>query len=102
MSIHACPSIDVYVILKMVTLNVEAIALPWFAGQQRKRSKFGMWLDEKELSQLEMSRRSGVSQPTVNALATGDVHKPTRLTSRKLLKAIQEIDPDVEFGDLWG
>lgn len=73
----------------------------WFAGMKRRRSKFGEWLDEKGISQSEFSRRSGVNQGTVNGLATGDVQKPTRLNARKLMKAIREIENDLELRDFW-
>lgn len=73
----------------------------WFAGMKRRRSKFGEWLDEKGISQSEFSLRSGVNQGTVNGLATGDVQKPTRLNARKLMKAIREIENDLELRDFW-
>lgn len=73
----------------------------WFAGMGRRRSRFGKWLDENGVSQSEISRRSGVSTRTVNALATGDVQKPTRLNGRKLMKAVREIDSDADICDFW-
>lgn len=73
----------------------------WFAGMDRKRSEFGKWLEREEIAQLELSRISGVTQQTINRLATGEVSKPTRLTARKLMKAIREIDPDATFEDFW-
>jgi transcriptional regulator with XRE-family HTH domain len=73
----------------------------WFAGMNRNRSKFGKWLDSKGVSQSEISRRSGVSDATVNNLATGKSKKPTRLTERKLRRALKEIDPKVRSSDFW-
>lgn len=68
----------------------------------RKRTRFGKWLDERHVSQSEMARLSGLSQKTVNSLAIGEAQKPTRLTARKLMKAVREIDPDATFDDFWG
>lgn len=73
----------------------------WFASMSRKRSKFGRWLDKNGISQSEVSRKSGLTQQTVNGLATGETKRPTRLTERKLRKALKEIDPNVSPSDYW-
>jgi predicted transcriptional regulator len=65
------------------------------------RSKFGKWLDKHDVSQTEMSEKSGVSITTIGSLARGDAKRPTRLTERKLRKAIKEIDPNVDSSDFW-
>ena len=75
--------------------------MSWFAGMPRKRTKFGAWLNEHRLSQTELSRMSGVSSTTINSLSTGRAERPTRLTGRKLMRAVREIDPGVKESDFW-
>lgn len=101
MAFADCPITDVYTILFLAKMMPEVVWMRWFAGMKRRRSKFGEWLDEKGISQSEFSLRSGVNQGTVNGLATGDVQKPTRLNARKLMKAIREIENDLELRDFW-
>lgn len=74
----------------------------WFAGMERKRTHFGRWIEERHLSQSEIAVLSGLSQKTINSLAIGETQRPTRLTARKLMKAIREIDPNATFEDFWG
>ncbi|GLG02268.1 hypothetical protein Alches_23090 [Alicyclobacillus hesperidum subsp. aegles] len=74
----------------------------WFAGMERNRSKFGEWLERHGVSQTDLSKMSGVPDSTINNLATSRAQHPTRLTARKLMEAIREIDPEARFEDFWG
>ncbi len=71
----------------------------WFYGLPR--SKFGKWLDDKKISQSDLSRKSGVSDSTISSLARGESKKPTRLTARKLMKSIRAVDPEARESDFW-
>jgi len=73
----------------------------WFAGMERKRSVFGKWLDNKGISQTELSQRSGVASKTINSLATGDVGRPTRRTGQRLMDVIRKVDPGAKESDFW-
>lgn len=73
----------------------------WFAGMERKRSRFGKWMDGKGISQMELSRRSGVASNTINNLATGTAGRPARRTGQKLMKAIREVDPAAKESEFW-
>ncbi len=72
----------------------------WHFGPPR--SKFGKWMDEHGVSHVEMAEKSGVPRTTISNLATGRATKPTRLTARKLMAVIREIDPGARYEDLWG
>lgn len=65
------------------------------------RSPFGKWLDNNDISQQVVSLKSGVADATISNLASGKTKKPSRLTLRKLMKAIKEIDPSCRPGDFW-
>ncbi len=65
------------------------------------RTRFGKWLDQIGISQTDLSRSSGVPITTISSLARGEAKKPTRLTGRKLMKAIREIDPEAKERDFW-
>jgi putative transcriptional regulator len=65
------------------------------------RSKFGKWLDKQKVSQSDLSRISGIPISTISALVRGESESPTRLTEKKLRKAIKEIDPNMDSNDFW-
>lgn len=65
------------------------------------RTKFGKWLDKKGITQSEFGRQSGVSVKTISDLARGRTANPTRLTSKKLMKALKSIDPTVNEKQFW-
>ena len=71
----------------------------WFFGPPR--SKFGKWIDKHELTHIEVSKRSGVPRTTITELATGSTKKPTRLTSRKIIESLKEVDPRINHRDFW-
>ena len=73
----------------------------WFAGMERNRSKLGKWLDDHGISQMDLSTWSGVSYRTVQDLVRGESKRPTRLTARKLLRAIRDVEPSVKESDFW-
>jgi transcriptional regulator with XRE-family HTH domain len=74
----------------------------WFAGMERKRSKFGAWLEAKGIAQQEMAQMTGISQQTINNLATGAVQTPSRLIERKLRPVLQRLGADTsDFWDLY-
>lgn len=64
-------------------------------------SKFGKWMKRRGISQVEMSELSGVPRGTIGNLARDETKRPTRLTLRKLWRAIKEIDPNVDPWDFW-
>ncbi len=64
-----------------------------------RRSKFGDWVEEEEISQRELSKRSGLSDAVISALANGTTKKPSRLTEKKLSKTLQEFGVDTR--DFW-
>ena len=67
----------------------------------RPRSEFGKWAKSRGVSMVKLSELSGLPIGTISALSRGDHNRPTRLTVRKLMKAIREIDPDVHEKDFW-
>jgi transcriptional regulator with XRE-family HTH domain len=72
------------------------------SGLGKKRSKFGKWLDSKGISQQWISQKSGVGRTTVSNLTKGDEeHTPNAKTIKKLMKAINEIDPNKKSSDFF-
>ncbi len=65
------------------------------------RSAFGKWIKSHGVSTVELSEMSGVPRTTISSLATGEHKRPTRLTGRKLMKAIREIEPNAKESDFW-
>ncbi|WP_332699279.1 helix-turn-helix transcriptional regulator [Halalkalibacter lacteus] len=71
-------------------------------GLGKKRSPLGKWLDKRGISQQWLSKQSKVSRSTISELCKCEPdHEPTRVTMKKVLKALREIDPNVKSDDFW-
>lgn len=69
----------------------------------KKRSRFGKFLDQNELTQQELVKKSGVSKGTVSRLCQPE-HRdgPTMKNAKKLIKALRDLTgKDVDYDDFW-
>ena len=71
----------------------------WF-GLGKKRSKFGDWIDERGISQREISRRTGIGERTLHDLANDDDRRPNWRTRKRLREAMREYDEEYS-DDFW-
>ena len=72
------------------------------SGLNKKRSKLGKFLDSKGISQQWLSKKSGVGRTTISNLSKGDEdHTPNAKTIKKIMKAINEIDPNKKSSDFF-
>ncbi|MEH6943667.1 helix-turn-helix domain-containing protein [Bacillus sp. JJ722] len=70
-------------------------------GLGKKRTKFGRWIDRKEISQFEVEQLSGLSRRTISRLCNDCDYVPKYETVSKIKKALKEIGesvPDDYFG----
>ncbi len=71
-------------------------------GLGKQRSKLGKWLDMKRISQIELSKSSGVSNATVGRLCSNDGFKPNLKTANKIIRTLCQWDYEVSIEDFWG
>lgn len=76
-----------------------AAEMGWF-GTGKSRSKFGKWVDERGMTQRELSDRSGVNRNTIGELANNEDTKPSWKTRRKLDRSLR--DTGFNSDDFWG
>ena len=67
----------------------------------KKRSRFGQWLDNRGLTQEQMSNMSGVSQRTLGDLANNDNKIPSYDTRKKIMDVINVIDKEKNSRYFW-
>ena len=74
----------------------------WFT-LGKKRSKFGKFLDENDITQKDVVKKSGVSRGTISRLCqTEHEEGPTMKNARKIIKALLEITgKDVYYDNFW-
>jgi predicted transcriptional regulator len=72
-------------------------------GLGKSRSKLGKWLDARGISQTWLVKKSGVNKNTVSDLVSNNdpKHSPNVRTMKKIIKALQEIDPNVRSDKFW-
>ena len=70
-------------------------------GLNKPRSKFGKWIDKKGIKQQWIVKKSGVSRGTISQLATDDDRTPTLNNAKKIIKALQSAENNVDNSDFW-
>lgn len=66
----------------------------------KKRSRLGIWLDQRGISQKWLSEKSGVNKNTISKVAANN-RAPQDKTIERIMKAINEVDPDLTYKDFW-
>ncbi|KQL18870.1 helix-turn-helix domain-containing protein [Cytobacillus solani] len=72
-----------------------------FFGLGKDRTKFGRWLDRKEITQIELEELSGLSRRTISRLCNDKEYTPKFSTVTRIKKALKKIGesvPDDYFG----
>ncbi|MEH7087284.1 transcriptional regulator [Neobacillus drentensis] len=70
-------------------------------GLGKPRTKFGAWIDQKEISQGEISKWSSLNKETVSQLC-GDMNRhPNRSTRARVISALNNKGYKVYEGDFW-
>jgi len=76
--------------------------LNWINLGKRNRSKLAKFLDENEVSQQELSKKSGVSKSTISRLCQIDNVSPTMKNARKIVKALRDLTKkNVDYDDFF-
>lgn len=71
-------------------------------GLGKRRSKMGKLLDRHGISQVEFSKKSGVSRPTITRLCSDDEHQPNMRTAKKIIKALRDLTgKNIDYDDFW-
>ena len=70
-------------------------------GLNKPRSKFGKWIDKKGIKQGWIANKSGVSKGTISQLAIYDDRIPTLNNAKKIIKALNVNDYNVDYDDFW-
>lgn len=72
-----------------------------FFGIGKERTKFGRWLDRKDITQLELEKLSGLSRRTISRLCNDEEYRPKFATVTRIKKALGKLGvnaPDDYFG----
>ncbi len=76
--------------------------MAWY-GLGKKRSKFGKFLDDRDIDQEELSKVSGISNSTISTWCDGNKNvKPIRKTFNKIKDAVEKLTgEEIEFEEFW-
>ncbi|KMK77638.1 helix-turn-helix domain-containing protein [Alkalihalobacillus pseudalcaliphilus] len=70
-------------------------------GLGRKRTRLGIWLDDRGISQQWLSEKSGVGRNTISKLCKDDNYNTSLETIKKLMGALRFIDPNAKTEDFF-
>lgn len=73
-----------------------------FFGLGKSRTKFGKWLDKKEISQIELEQKSGLSRRTISRLCNDKEYRPKFETVTKVKKALKQLGEQTPPDDYFG
>ncbi|MEK4031029.1 helix-turn-helix transcriptional regulator [Pseudobacillus sp. FSL P4-0506] len=62
-----------------------------FFGLGKSRTKFGKWIDRKEISQIDLEVKAKLSRRTISRLCNDNAYTPKYETVTKIKKALQKI-----------
>jgi hypothetical protein len=66
-----------------------------------KRTKFGVWLDEREIFQTEVAKVSGISDGIISIMCNDHSYRPSYLVYRKLSSGVEKLGYELKFGYFW-
>lgn len=69
-------------------------------GTGKPRSKLGLWLDERGITQKWLMEKTGLNKNTISKIAS-DSSPPKVETMKKILKVLREIDKYLKVEDFW-
>jgi hypothetical protein len=73
------------------------IVMKW-GKDPEKRTKFGVWLDEKGIFQTEVAKAAGISDSILSALCNDHEYKPSYLVYRKLRRGLEKMGYEARYG----
>lgn len=73
-----------------------------FFGLGKSRTKFGRWIDKKEIAQNEIEEKSGLSRGTISRLCNDSEYTPKYSTVTRIKKALRDIGEGLPPDDYFG
>lgn len=72
-----------------------------YMSGQKKRTKFGQWLDKNKIEQKEFQQIAKIGRTTCYHLCNNEEHIPSVPVLRAVIKAIKKIDPRAKYTDFF-
>jgi DNA-binding XRE family transcriptional regulator len=70
-------------------------------GWRKPRSKFGRWLDQQGIEQMEFAKKISVSRNTVSTLCNDKEYIPSPKVMKKVMVAVRKVDPGKKMDDFF-
>lgn len=70
-------------------------------GLGKRRSKFGKWIDKKNIKQVDIQKRAKVGQGTMTSLCNDKDYVPKISTWVKIQRALKDLGYDVKREDFF-
>lgn len=70
-------------------------------GLGKPRTKLGRWIDQNNISQLDLADYTGVSRNTISQLCNNEEYEPYEETIIKVIRGLRRMGYDVSVSDFW-
>lgn len=67
----------------------------------KPRTKVGKWLDQRGISQEWLANKTKINRTTISKIASDKDYEPRLGTIKKIMKAINEVDPHKKMDDFF-
>lgn len=71
-------------------------------GLGKPRTKFGEWLDRKEIPQIKLERAAGLSRATISKLCSDEKYRPKFETITKIKRGLDQLGVEHPTEDHFG
>ena len=78
------------------------MAFWWLKEETKEKTEFGEFLEVYNIKQEWLARKSNTSQSLISLLTYNHEHVPKPKTAMKIIKVLQEFEPNLKIDDLWG
>jgi predicted transcriptional regulator len=83
------------------TGEVKHMFFSWLKEDPKEKTEFGEFLEVYNIKQEWLARKSNTSQSLISLLTCNHDHVPKPKTALKIIKVLQEFEPNLKIDDLW-
>jgi hypothetical protein len=70
-------------------------------GLGKKRTKFGKWIDNEGIKQIELEKAANLGRATVSNMCNDKDYRPKFSTFVKLQRGLKKMGYNIEYHDFW-
>lgn len=70
-------------------------------GLGKPRTKFGKWLDNNGIKQIEVEKKAKLGRATISNMCSKKEYSPKYSTFEKVKRVLKKMGHDIDYHDFW-